>query len=972
MSHDALPPTDDGSPPEQRSEAADTADDRDPVERIAAEFAELCRRGERVSIEDFVGRYPDVQDELLQLLPMVAAMERRSLNRNSSSPPHVLGEFPLEQLDDFVIEREIGRGGMGVVYEAQQISLERKVALKVLSRRAFGSEKGVRRFHREAQTAARLHHTNIVPVFGVGEQHGIHYIVMQIIDGVGLDEVWSELRRLTSRDADGDRDLGSSRQSVASRSALALLHGELRQSPSSSTSVLNLLPHLERASSADNNESLPPRANMDHESGGAADANPSGTGDDTSRALPHPTRSNAPLTIGADYFRNVARIGVQIGQALAHAHAHGTLHRDIKPANLLLDKEGLAWVADFGLAKAREDQQMTWTGDVVGTLRYMAPERLDGIADVRSDIYSLGITLYELLTLENAFEANERSSLLQQIAEGRLIAPRKRLATIPRDLDSIILKATAPVPSDRYDSAGQLASDLQSFLAGRPIQLRRASAAERLWRWSLRNRSVAALATAALCLLILVAALSTALYVRESQRRAEVEATVQVAADVLDRIYLAFAPPSDVTSVPLAEEDIGEQLAPLTSLQPAISRDTALVLENMLVFYDRIAKPGIDDMEILRRSAVAIRRVGDIHQQLEQLDQAQDAYQRAIGNYIRLVAAKPTDVGLRLEMARLYNDLGNVVRQRRLVGSLRPHQRAWDSLQVESVGLEPSDAVQFERARTLYYFGRWHAWSRRDLTISDPFAREHPLEACTQILEGLIARHALHPEYRLLLARVHLASGFPGSESRSVSEQKAIEILTTLVEQFPHVSLYRYELASIYARVSYRRQSEPLNARTESYFQETETRLRKALEISAGIARENPNNPRYYQLLTRVHSALANVLIRRGAMQDAQEHLRTTVALQQTLVGLVPDDPQHQIWLGLFQIRLAEVQLECGDWRQAQELIDQASVAIEAILARPDSGVNRLTRRYARDAIRNAQSRLERGEKERADTSSSE
>ena len=204
------------------------------------------------------------------------------------------------------------------------------------------------------------------------------------------------------------------------------------------------------------------------------------------------------------YFRSVARLGMQAAEALAYAHGHGVVHRDIKPANLLLDLQGTIWVTDFGLAKAEGTDELTSPGDVVGTLRYMAPERFQGKADARSDIYSLGLTLYEMLTLEPAFTASHRVQLIHAILHDEPARPRKLDPQIPRDLETIVLKAIAKNPSDRFANAGEMAAELGRFVEGRPIRSRRVSMPERVWRWSRRNPAVALLS-------LLAAALTTVL-----------------------------------------------------------------------------------------------------------------------------------------------------------------------------------------------------------------------------------------------------------------------------------------------------------------------------------------------------------------------------------------------------------------------------------------------------------------------------
>ena len=197
-----------------------------------------------------------------------------------------------------------------------------------------------------------------------------------------------------------------------------------------------------------------------------------------------PTASQSPLwdtrNFGPPYWQSVAAVGVQVAEALHYAHTHHTLHRDIKPANLLLDSQGVVWITDFGLAKAAEQDRVTQTGAIVGTLRYMVPENLSGQADARSDVYSLGLTLYELLTLKPAFEDPSNAGLIRKITREEPLRPRKLNPAVPRDLETIVLKAIAREPADRYPSAGELAHDIQCFLEDRPIQARRVPALERL------------------------------------------------------------------------------------------------------------------------------------------------------------------------------------------------------------------------------------------------------------------------------------------------------------------------------------------------------------------------------------------------------------------------------------------------------------------------------------------------------------
>src|SRR5262249_36485113 len=186
-------------------------------------------------------------------------------------------------------------------------------------------------------------------------------------------------------------------------------------------------------------------------------------------------------------------MGVQVAAGLDYAHQQGILHRDIKPSNLLLDARGTVWITDFGLAKAEGTEDLTHTGDIVGTLRYMAPERFRGKSDPRSDVYGLGVTLYELLTLRPAFEDSYRPGLMEQPPHDAPPRPRKADRSIPCDLETIVLKAIAKEPRRRYQTAAELGADLGRFLAGEPVRARRIGLWERGVKWVKRRPALAAL-----------------------------------------------------------------------------------------------------------------------------------------------------------------------------------------------------------------------------------------------------------------------------------------------------------------------------------------------------------------------------------------------------------------------------------------------------------------------------------------------
>ncbi|WZP00283.1 protein kinase [Isosphaeraceae bacterium EP7] len=453
-----------------------TDGDRDPLDQLAEEYLERYRRGERPAVSDFMARIPgqaaEVRDLLSALLMLEGLKPQGDQTRDFAKGGVGAGlGTGLELVGDFRIVREIGRGGMGVVYEAEQISLGRRVALKVLSPSTVRTSQQVQRFLREARAAAQLHHTNIVPVFGVGDQDGLHYYAMQFIGGQGLDKVLDEVKRLRGRatglTARENPETGNERSGpTATEASSRLMTGGYETTLASSEAL------------------------------------------DTPRAAPmartvEPSFARATDSDGR-YAMSVARVGVQVAEALEYAHHQGILHRDIKPSNLLLDLKGNVWLADFGLAKSSEDDDLTQTGDLIGTLRYMAPERFRGVCDARSDVHALGLTLFECLALRPAFEASSREGLVFQMTEKEPLRLRSINPSVPRDLETIVHKAIEREPADRYPTAGRMADDLRCFLEHRPIEARRVGSTEKLTRWARRNPGLATLGTAVAVLLALI------------------------------------------------------------------------------------------------------------------------------------------------------------------------------------------------------------------------------------------------------------------------------------------------------------------------------------------------------------------------------------------------------------------------------------------------------------------------------------
>lgn len=427
--------------------------------QAAEEIEQLKRRGEQIDVDAIVGKYPAIEAELRSIAPTIGAL----CDVASAVPSSDTSQGPgLKQLGDFRLIRELGRGGMGIVYEAEQLTLDRRVALKVLPFAALLDSRQLRRFRTEARAAAILQHPNIVSVISVGTDRSIHFYAMELIDGQSLAEV------------------------IRSR------------------------------------------------------ASPSPSNDDAPAGSTSPIAYNSTDFSNQDQslYRRVASLGIQIADALHYAHGEGILHRDIKPANLLLDRDGNVHIADFGLARMQSADEATKTGDVVGTLRYMSPEQFEGgrYVDARTDVYSLGLTLFELAAGKPMHSATDKRELIQQVLNATPRKLRSVAANAPRDFSTILAKATAKDATERYSSSAEFADDLRRFLDHRPIAARQSGPLLQALRWCQRNRNVAALTA---MVVLLLAGLAVMGFVGQTRFAEMADNAKRMANDAKRSLYVA-------------------------------------------------------------------------------------------------------------------------------------------------------------------------------------------------------------------------------------------------------------------------------------------------------------------------------------------------------------------------------------------------------------------------------------------------
>lgn len=623
----------------------DKSENEITFEEIVELFTAELHRGDDPCVEDFRQKYPKFEERIDAVMPALLALE----NVDSQPPSRRLffDDSIPRNLGDYQILQEIGRGGMGIVFEAMDTTMHRRVALKVLPRSLANKSNHLERFLTEARSAGLLHHSNIVPVFEIAEVDGLHFYTMQYIHGDSLDRVIDNIKvlRTDGQAADsgnqenpGHDDRPAPRFELTRDIAVKMVRGQADEDTNASMDV-------------------PSNRNRHHESPGTAN-HASSTVSDSVGSLPVPSSSSTSLRQRNSYHHRVALAGIQVAQALQHAHRNGVLHRDIKPANLLLDADGNVWVTDFGLAKF-ETGNLTQTGDILGTLRYMAPERFKGIADPRSDIYSLGLTLYELCTLKCAFENDRGTSIEDVIARSGVVAPRSIDESIPPDLETIILKAIDVQPERRYQKAGDLAEDLELFLADRPIKARRITSLERLWRLCRRNPVAATLTLFSLILLLTIAIGSALSAMSINRKSVELQAQNDRAAS-----HLALT--EETIKKMLVR--IGHQLTDVPRMEQirhGLYSDALQLQNELLILEPDNPRVKLNTVAAHRRLAESQSRAGHYQPSLELLERT-----------IELIDSLPHSVQERtMERARVHTLMGVIHRKRGNAAAAEDHLR---------------------------------------------------------------------------------------------------------------------------------------------------------------------------------------------------------------------------------------------------------------------------------------------------------
>ncbi len=791
-----------------------TVRQRQRLTEILDEYLSALESGIPASRDDLLSQNPDLAEPLCAYLDSLdelhnaaagfAGGEERAARE---SRPHGSDE---KRLGDYRLLREIGRGGMGVVYEAEQISLGRRVALKVLPFAAVLDSKQIARFKNEAQAAAQLDHPNIVSVYAVGSDRGVHYYAMQLIDGQPLDRAIEELRRLSSpRDgaAEGGTDAGSA-DTVAE-------------------------------------------------------------GEDAAGAL-SPARPSFLTQVSTDkprYFRTIMRLGIQAAEALQAAHEFGVIHRDIKPSNLLLDGEGKLWVTDFGLARCQTDKTLTRTGDLVGTMRYMSPEQTQGqsaLVDQRTDIYSLGATLYELLALEPAFPGDDGPDLLRRLAEQDPRPLKQLQPRIPADLQTVIHKAMARRREDRYTTARDFADDLRRVLESKPTIAKPPTLADRLGKWTRRHHRLV-ITAACVCLFAAVGLATSTLLIARQKVLAE-----DYARSAQKRLHFAQDMLCDLGL------DINEELAEVAGAGPVRKR----LLETALSYYREFVEDAKDDPSFQEELALTYDKIGMLNEKIGSTKEAIAAHENALRLLTHLVAEKPNNLSYRSTLAVCHNNRALVLAATGQTDEARKAYEEAIRLQAEVVGKSGGDEA------FIGDLAAFHMNMGRFLNeTGDAAQAEASLLEAIRLQQRLLDSQPANTEYLTALAAScnNLAAVCEASQPARAAElyEKALLIQRKVVNVQPKNPKFQRELALTYNNLGAQEsRADRVTEAAESY--------RQAIEIQSVLVRQSPEQNSYRRDLAVSCNNLGLAESKLGQLAGAERSFAQALEIQEKLVS---DDP---------------------------------------------------------------------------------
>jgi serine/threonine protein kinase/tetratricopeptide (TPR) repeat protein len=827
------------------------------------------------------GRKPGARPKAIEYLDYLGGRFRdetmlgelaEALPRLSSAGPRAAPEEPASsrgerQLGDFLIESELGRGAMGIVYRAEQLSLGRKVALKVLPPALLEDPIALGRFNREVQALGRCDHPNVVRVLASGIEEGRPWFAMELVDGADLAVVWSTLDRWKGEGALGAAHLPAAASSGGGRRA--------------------------RAAAAQS----------------VADA-------DDPVAVPPP---DAPaIDAGGDLHERLARLFADAADGIEEIHRRGLIHRDIKPANLMLTADGERLVVmDLGLAKAI-DGSVSYTtaggGDFVGSARYAAPEQLQArlvSVDHRADVYALGATLYELATQSTLYPADDLAQLLAEKLQREPHSAREVDPRVPRDLDTILQKAMARRPEDRYGSAADLASDLRAFAAHRPIRARAPSAFEYLRLFYRRERRLVAAGAAAAALLVLVVAGGFVLIAREraeavaqrdravaaqAEAQSEREAAEKLAAFIADDLYSRLKPMGKLDIMRGVTDRLVEHYAtrPVSDRLGSIRYADALVrsakvreavgelaeahgrYDLALERLEAVLPQHPDDAAVLATLAKVHDALSRVWRQQNQLEQAFATNQRALEIRLRLAAADPTDRNRRFDLAMSHKGHAIVLEMR---------GRRGDAFDVYEKGL----------------------------AICEELARERPDDAEAQ--SEIASFHSN-------LGEILEAHG--KRDEALAAYRRALDVSRTLAERDPGNAVAQRHTAASHDNIGDMTKAQSPELALAEY--------EAAFALRQRLGRLDPSNIEWQRDLSVSYHKLAGMHFAAGKLELALETFRNDLALVQALSERDPTDTMRQHDVSVAHVNVARV-LRAREERAAALAEYEKALAIRRRLA---------------------------------------
>jgi serine/threonine protein kinase len=828
--------------------------------RVLEEYLARLEQGAPPSPEELVHQHPELADRLQEFLASLEFLHRAALNLHSGDQAD--GAVPaipeLGELGDFRIAREIGRGGMGVVYEAEQISLGRRVALKVLPFAGALDPKQLQRFKNEAQSAAHLHHQNIVPVHAVGCERGVHYYAMQYIEGQTVAALIRELRQLRGLDA-ADKPQSAQPAGI--------------QQPEVTTQAVAML--------------------------------------STERSFK-----------SREFVRAVANLGVQAAEALEHAHELGVIHRDIKPANLIVEwRAGSVnlpnlWITDFGLAQCQGQTELTLSGDFVGTLRYMSPEQATGkrgLLDYHTDIYSLGVTLYELLTLEPACNGRDRQEMLRHIEWEEPCPPRSLNPAIPMDLETIILKAIAKVPSERYATAKALADDLRRFLEDKPILAKRPTLVQRMRKWSRRHQAVAATIAVATVLLLGLAVLGLAFnnwQVRREQERTRaengrVQASYRMARQAMEDMAKSLAEDERLASGPLE---------PL--------RRKALEIEAS--FYQNFVELRGDEPAFRAERGRAYRQLASVNSRFGRDSEANEAYRQAVDAFTQLAAEQPIIASHRQDLALCQLNWSAHLRDREPARS-EEHAGAARALYADLAAEYPKEpAYRLGLARCFNNLGNVY------LATNRPGAAEQAFLDALALGDALVRQAPENPAYLADLAKHHSGLGILyASTGRLAAAEPSFEQARALHKQLAAIMVPGHQLELAGSNVQLGRVYQ-----FAGRLKEAEDAFLDAVKLRKEIAGKHPMVVQYQSDLADSYGNLGYLYMNSNRRQEAARQYEDAAATYQRLIEEDPKVTAHAVQLGGIQNNLGTLARDKGGPAVALAWHERALVTLEKALSR--------------------------------------